>query len=130
MPVFYIFSGLIGCIASQVTLGLQNKDFSSFLSITYIFILGVIIAYISITSVSICIIFTLYYFFPATYELIIYKFINQYGDYFILKMADNQTNQGGGGGGGEPQPSLAIDPKDPNGQLSGPTVIYNRYGSN
>ena len=64
MPLFYVYSGLISCIVSQVTLGLKKKDFNSALSIIYIFIIAVFITYFYVTFVNFGAMVRLYYFMP------------------------------------------------------------------
>lgn len=47
MPLFYVYSGLISCIVSQVTLGFKNKYFNSPLSIIYIYYSSIYYIYLS-----------------------------------------------------------------------------------
>ena len=68
MPLFYIYSGLIACIVSQVTLGLKNKDFNALLSLIYTFIIAVLITYISITYLNLATMVILYSIMPEIIE--------------------------------------------------------------
>lgn len=122
MPFFYIYSGLISCIASQVTLGLKDREFNSFLSITYIFIVTVIITYLSMTCLGIGAMFIFYYFMPVTFELFWNKLITDLQDYSLCHMMPNQ--------GRVNNKNIPISPADPLGQLDRISSVFNRDSTN